>query len=60
MKVKASNIIWETDGQEIELPNELQVEVEEGLTDFEIENELCEKLSDITGWLVIGFDYETI
>lgn len=44
-----SDIIWETDGEEVDLPTE--VEVEDGLSD----DEITDYLSDTYGWLVIGF-----
>jgi len=44
-----SDIIWETDGEEIDLPTE--VEVEDGLSD----DEITDFLSDTYGWLVISF-----
>ena len=44
-----SDIIWETDGQEIDLPNE--VEVKDGLDD----DAIADYLSDTYGYLVIAF-----
>ena len=44
-----SNIKWETDGEEIDLPTE--VEVEDGLDD----DQIADYLSDTYGWLVISF-----
>ena len=44
-----SDIIWETDGQEIDLPNE--VEVEDGLDD----DAIADYLSDTYGYLVTTF-----
>ena len=44
-----SRIIWETDGEEIDLPTE--VEVEDGLDD----DAIADYLSDTYGWLVISF-----
>ena len=45
----ASNIKWETDGYEVDLPTE--VEVEDGMSD----DEIADYLSDTYGWLVEGF-----
>ena len=45
----ASNIKWETDGYEVDLPTE--VEVEDGMSD----DEIADFLSDTYGWLVISF-----
>ncbi len=44
-----SNIIWVTDGFEVDLPTE--VEVEDGMSD----NEIADYLSDTYGWLVLEF-----
>lgn len=44
-----SDIIWETDGEEVDLPTE--VEVADGLDD----DQIADYLSDTYGWLVIGF-----
>jgi hypothetical protein len=47
--MKVTNIKWETDGEVVDLPTE--VEVEDGMSDDEIAN----FLSDEYGWLVNGF-----
>ena len=44
-----SKIEWETDGEEIDLPTE--VEVADGLDD----DQIADYLSDTYGWLVISF-----
>jgi hypothetical protein len=44
-----SDIIWETDGEEIDLPTE--VEVADGLD----EDQIADYLFDTYGWLVISF-----
>jgi hypothetical protein len=44
-----SNIEWETDGYDADLPNE--VEVPDGLSD----DEVADYLSDTYGWLVCSF-----
>lgn len=44
-----SNIKWETDGYEVDLPTE--VEVEDEMSD----DEIADFLSDTYGWLVISF-----
>ena len=44
-----SDIIWETDGEEIDLPTE--VEVDDNMSD----DEIADYLSDTYGWLVISF-----
>ena len=47
--MKVSDIIWETDGEEIDLPTE--VEVDDNMSD----DEITDYLSDTYGWLVISF-----
>ena len=48
-----SNIKWETDGEEIDLPTE--VEVADGLDD----DQITDYLFDTYGWLVISFALPT-
>lgn len=45
----ASDIIWETDGYDVELPTE--VEVDDNMSD----DEVCDYLSDKYGYLVVSF-----
>ena len=47
--MKVTNIKWETDGEVVDLPTE--VEVEDGMSD----DEIADYLSDEYGWLVNGF-----
>ena len=56
----AINIEWDTDGDETvaqELPQQMEVEVDlqdaQGWTD--INSQICDQLSDETGWCVLGF-----
>ena len=56
----AIDIEWDTDGDETvaqELPQQMEVEVDlkdaEGWTD--INSQICDQLSDETGWCVLGF-----
>lgn len=63
MKVKATKIIYDTDIADdssqftlnSELPTELIVEVDGNI---DIESEISDAISDITGWCVIGYLYE--
>ena len=57
----AIDIEWDTDGDETvaqELPQQMEVEVDlqdaEGWTD--INSQICDQLSDETGWCVLGFN----
>lgn len=47
--MKVTNIKWETDGEVVDLPTE--VEVDDNLSD----DEVADFLSDEYGWLVNGF-----
>ena len=49
--MKITEITWETDGEEVDLPTEVDVPDELGYD----ENAICDYLSDEYGWLVIGF-----
>lgn len=49
--MKAINILWDTDGEKIELPTE--IDIPEGLTD---EEEISDYISDKTGFCHYGFD----
>ena len=50
---KAINIIWDTDGEDVDLPTE--IELPPGMTD---EDEISDYISDVTGFCHIGFDVE--
>ena len=59
----AINIEWDTDGDETvaqELPQQMEVEVDlqdaQGWTD--INSQICDQLSDETGWCVLGFNLQ--
>lgn len=61
--IKAFDIIWDTDGEPITLPKEMYLELDEDeLSDDEgvLEENIANKLSDETGWLVDSFNYEKI
>lgn len=50
--MKVTNIIWETDGEDVELPNEMEIPSSVD------EEEIADYLSDETGWLVNSFRVE--
>lgn len=64
MKVKAFNIEYDTDGLDVELPNELILDLEDDLEDDLDEDELFEvlsdKIADETEYLVNSFNYEIL
>jgi len=58
MKIKVTNIVYDTDGESIsDLPNEMIVNVE-GVID--VESEIADAVSDSTGWCVESYNYEIL
>ena len=57
-----SNIDWDTDGEEIDLPDEMTVNVKEDeqLEDDEIEQYISDKITDETGFCHFGFNYKEV
>lgn len=50
MKVEVQGIDWETDGEDIDLPSSVTMEVADDVTD----DDIIDQLSDEYGWLVNG------
>lgn len=58
MKIRITNIDWDTDGKHVSnLPIEILVDFED---EFDPEQEIADWLSDHFGWLVHGANYEEI
>lgn len=59
MKVKVFDIDWDTDGEDVELPSEIEVEVDDEFADDEDElsEVIGDYLSDEYGFCHFGFDY---
>jgi len=64
MKVKVTDIVYDTesdgviyDATELGLPTELEIEL---VGDNDIESEIADVISDLTGWCVQGFNYEVV
>tara|TARA_Y100000310_G_scaffold287389_1_gene312247 strand:+ start:1709 stop:1942 length:234 start_codon:yes stop_codon:yes gene_type:complete len=59
--IKVCEIDWETDGEEIDLPDSVTIDIEEldNYCDLETESQvsdaICDYLSDTYGWLVSGY-----
>lgn len=53
MKLRATNIIWDTDDEIVDLPN--SIEIPEDITD---EDKISDYLSDLTGFCHKGFTLE--
>jgi len=51
------NIDWETDGESVDLPDNLIATLPDGLTNEEVEDRLSDHLSDKYGWLHNGFQF---
>ena len=51
--MKAINILWDTDGEEVNLPNEIEIP---DSVDKEDDDEISDYLSDITGFCHLGFE----
>ena len=51
MKIKTTRIDWDTDGQKVDLPQQIELEVDH-------EDEIADKLSDEYGWCIHGLAYE--
>ena len=58
MKIKVTNIVYDTDGESISgLPTEMILNVG---GDIDIESEIADAISDNTGWCVEGYNYEIL
>lgn len=50
------NILWETDGENVKLPQTIEVSIPNELNErWELEDCISNKISDITGYLHNGF-----
>ncbi len=57
-----TDIHWDTDGEEVDLPEEMTVNVseDEELEEDEIEEYISDKISDETGFCHFGFNYKEV
>lgn len=59
MKVRFLNIVWDTDGEQVDLPTDVTLD-----TDLENEEDVqyrgADVLSDTYGWCVESFNYEIV
>ncbi len=58
MKIKAYDIEYDTDGIDVDLPNELTFDIED--QDFVPEYELADAISDKTGFCVFSFQFDIL
>lgn len=56
-RIKFSEIEWQTDGEEVELPSSVVLEVSD---DFDVEENGADLLSDKYGWLVESYLWESV
>jgi hypothetical protein len=56
MKYVITNILYDTDGEEIELPKKLVIDVPKDCED--VEGFLCDEISNVTGFCHFGFKFE--
>lgn len=57
-KYKCTNIRWDTDGETLDLPTEVIVEIDTNTDD--VEEAISDALSDQIGFCHFGFDYVRI
>ena len=59
VRVSCFNIKWDTDGEEIDLPKRISVDVPVEVTgdNDELEDYLSDFITDFTGWCHGGFQY---
>ncbi len=58
MKIHFFNIQWDTDGEIVNLPNEIVMTIED--EDMDIGLEGADILSDKFGWCVNSFDFKIV
>lgn len=57
MKVEITDIEYDTDDEDVELPASLILEVDVSADDQEIEELASDYISNVTGWLHNGFNW---
>jgi len=57
--ILAYDIEYETDGEEVDLPDRMEIEVElepgDRCTVSDLNTQICEHISNETGWLVLDY-----
>lgn len=54
-KFEVSNIKWDTDGQKVNLPKKMTIEIPDDVQDDEVGDYIEDEISNITGWCHKGF-----
>lgn len=60
MIYKVTNIRYDTDGQKVELPRTLDIEIPDDMSSDEIEDFLSDEISNLTGYCHFGFSFNLI
>ena len=61
MKAIATNIKFDTDGEVVELPKSLEIEIPNNITDQqEIDDFVSDEISNITGFCHYGFEMKLV
>lgn len=55
MKYTVKNIKYDTDGEDIDLPTELEIEIPDYIEEDDIDGYLSDEISNITGFCHYGF-----
>lgn len=55
MKYLVTDIIYDTDGEDINLPNEIEINVPDGINGDEADEYISDKICEITGFCHKGF-----
>ena len=56
MELKVYNIKWDTDGEYVDLPTELVIDIPNGEED--LEDYISDEISNVTGFCHFGFEYK--
>ena len=56
-KVLVNVIEYDTEGEIVEIPNELEIELPSDIENDEIEDFLSDEISEMTGWCHNGFEW---
>jgi hypothetical protein len=55
--IKVTNIVWDTDGEDVDLPTSLEIKVPKNL---DVENELSDLITQKYGWLISSLNYREV
>lgn len=60
-KYLVNSILYDTDGEDVDLPKTLEIELSDTITDEEeIVSDLCDEISNITGYCHFGFTFKPL